>query len=228
MPVKNAERKIIGESHRISEKRGNGELRRQVWVDSHEKVTRYNLAYINHRLYPEDNGRVVGYDNTHGQHHRHYFGQVEPIDFVNFAEIESRFEQEWLAMEQRGAEMKEIIIETATEKDFFESGRRLAHLADSGERLPEQRVISFEDPADLLRLLTGARLALFRAIKEKPDSITDISWRLHRDRSAVKRDVDELARFGLVEIESKVLPGHGRMKEVRAVAGQFRLEARLA
>ncbi|MHB8368581.1 MAG: toxin-antitoxin system TumE family protein [Leptospirales bacterium] len=72
-----------------------------MWVDSQNKVTRYNLAYINHRLYTDDNGRVLGYDNAHGQHHRHCFGQVEPIDFVNLAEIESRFEQEWLTMEQR-------------------------------------------------------------------------------------------------------------------------------
>jgi predicted transcriptional regulator len=48
---------------------------------------------------------------------------------------------------------------------------------------------------------------------------------LHRDRSAVKRDVDQLAQVGLVTIETKVLPGHGRMKEVRASAGVFRLEA---
>lgn len=101
MSAKNAERKIIDESHRISEKRGNGQLRREVWGNSQNKVTRYNLAYINHRLYTDDNGRVLGYDNAHGQHHRHCFGQVEPIDFVNFAEIESRFEQEWLTMEQR-------------------------------------------------------------------------------------------------------------------------------
>lgn len=55
--------------------------------------------------------------------------------------------------------------------------------------------------------------------------ITVIAGRLQRDRSAVKRDVDQLARVGLVTVETKVLPGHGHMKEVRAAAGQFRLEA---
>jgi predicted transcriptional regulator len=48
---------------------------------------------------------------------------------------------------------------------------------------------------------------------------------LQRDRSAVKRDVDQLAQVGLVTIETKPLPGHGLMKEIRAAAGIFRLEA---
>jgi hypothetical protein len=30
--------------------------------------------------------------------------------------------------------------------------------------------------------------------------------------------VDELERFGLVEVEEKPFPGHGRKKEVRAIA----------
>ncbi len=56
-----ADTKIIDESHKISDKRCNGKLRREIWVDSITgKVTRYNLAYINHRLYAGDNGRVVG------------------------------------------------------------------------------------------------------------------------------------------------------------------------
>ena len=38
-------------------------------------------------------------------------------------------------------------------------------------------------------------------------------------------DVDQLPQVGLVTIETKVLPGHGHMKEVRASAGIFRLEA---
>lgn len=93
-----AERKIIDESFTLSRKRGNGILRREVWVDEDGRVVRYNLAYINHALYAGDHGRVLGYDNAHGYHHRHYFGTVEPVTFVNFADIEARFEQDWLAL----------------------------------------------------------------------------------------------------------------------------------
>lgn len=94
-----ADTKIIDESHKISDKRGNGKLRREIWVDSITgKITRYNLAYINHRLYAGDNGRVVGYDNAHDGHHRHYFGVVVPVDFVSFEDIEERFEQDWIIL----------------------------------------------------------------------------------------------------------------------------------
>ena len=94
-----ADTKIIDESHKISDKRCNGKLRREIWVDSITgKVTRYNLAYINHRLYAGDNGRVVGYDNAHDGHHRHYFGVVEPVDFVSFEDIEERFAQDWIIL----------------------------------------------------------------------------------------------------------------------------------
>jgi len=124
--------------------------------------------------------------------------------------------------------MNKLTIKTASEEEFFKRGRKLAKLADSGKRLPEERVISFEDPVDVLKLLTTARLALFRSIKAQPGSITAISVRLRRDRSAVKRDVDELANVGLVKVEDKVLPGHGRMKEVSATAKRFKLEAELA
>lgn len=90
-------RKVVDEVHHISKKRGNGQLRREVWVDDDGKVTRYNLAYINHQLCTVDNGRVVGYDNQHGYHHRHYFGDVHPVEFVSFEEIEADFEADWLA-----------------------------------------------------------------------------------------------------------------------------------
>ena len=124
--------------------------------------------------------------------------------------------------------MTKLTIKTGTEEDFFKRGRLLAKAADRGESLPDERTISFEDPADVMKLITAARLALFRAVKEMPGSITQISERLHRDRSAVKRDVDELERAGLVTIADKVLPGHGRMKEVRATANRFSLQAEVA
>lgn len=124
--------------------------------------------------------------------------------------------------------MTKLTIKTGREEDFFKRGRKLAKLADRGEQLPDERIVSFEDPADLMRLITSARLALFRAVKEMPGSITQISERLHRDRSAVKRDIDELECAGLVTIAEKVLPGHGRMKEVRATANRFSLQAEVA
>ena len=121
--------------------------------------------------------------------------------------------------------MKTVILKASNEQDFFRRGKLLARLADAGAPLPEERTVSFEDPADLLRLLTASRLDLFRSVKDAPGSITVIAGRLHRDRSAVKRDVDQLAQAGLVTIETKILAGHGHMKEVRASAACVRLEA---
>lgn len=96
-----ADKKLVDEVHHISRKRGNGQLRREVWVDERGEVTRYNLAYINHAICAVDNGRVVGYDNQHGYHHRHYFGDMHPIDFVSFEEIEARFEEDWMALRRQ-------------------------------------------------------------------------------------------------------------------------------
>ena len=121
--------------------------------------------------------------------------------------------------------MKNVTLKAGNEQEFFRRGKVLARLADAGQPIPEERTVSFEDPADLLRLLTASRLDVFRSVKGEPGSITDIAGRLHRDRSAVKRDVDQLAQVGLVTIEIKTLPGHGHMKEIRAAAGIFRLEA---
>lgn len=93
--------KIHDERHVIARRRGNGELRREVWADESGCVTRYNLAYINHELYQGDNGRVIGYDNAHGYHHRHYFGRIEAVDFVSFEDIEYRFARDWNALRSK-------------------------------------------------------------------------------------------------------------------------------
>lgn len=77
------DKKIHDDYHRISDKRGNRQLRREVWVDKHGKITRSSLAYINHRLREGDNGRVVGYDDQHGYHQWHFFGKVEKVNFIS-------------------------------------------------------------------------------------------------------------------------------------------------
>lgn len=86
---------IEDEAITLHKSKGNGILRRQVWVNEDDKVTRYSLVYINHHLFTGDNGRVLGFDNAHGYHHKHYMGTVEPINFNTFSELEKRFQQEF-------------------------------------------------------------------------------------------------------------------------------------
>jgi predicted transcriptional regulator len=121
--------------------------------------------------------------------------------------------------------MTKLTITTGNEQAFFEHGHRIARALDRGESLPAERVLRFEDPAEMMRLMTSARLALFRAVKEQPGSITAIAQRLRRDRSAVKRDLDALQDAGMVAVDEKVLPGHGRMRDMRATAPSVRLQA---
>jgi hypothetical protein len=88
-------RKAVDERFYLSSAKGGGMLRREIWVDRHGRVVRYNLAYINHRIYAGDNGRVLGYDSAHGHHRRHYRGKVTAVRFGSFEEIETRFQREW-------------------------------------------------------------------------------------------------------------------------------------
>jgi hypothetical protein len=92
--------KIVDDTNRIPNKRGNGILRREVWVDKSGKLTRYNLAYINASVHSGDNGRVLGYDNAHGYHHKHYLGVVTAVAFVNFDTMEEQFQADWLALKE--------------------------------------------------------------------------------------------------------------------------------
>lgn len=71
--------KIVDETHEISRRRGNGKLRRELWVDSNGKVARFNLAFINRDIHRGDNGRLLGYDSQHGIWHRHHLGNVSPV-----------------------------------------------------------------------------------------------------------------------------------------------------
>ncbi len=73
---------------------GFGILREEVWVDEKEEIVRYNLAFILPHLMHKDNGRVLGYDNAHGFHERHYMGVTEEVAFNNYDETMERFRHE--------------------------------------------------------------------------------------------------------------------------------------
>jgi hypothetical protein len=81
------------EIHRLKGKRKGALIKEQVWFEN-EKLIAYSLAYINLKRCSVDNGRVLGYDNSHNFHHRHSMGKVEAIEFKDYSELLERFIRE--------------------------------------------------------------------------------------------------------------------------------------
>ena len=75
---------------------GGGVLKERVIRElPSKKVVSYALAYINPLIFSGDNGRVLGYDNSHGYSHRHYMGSITAEPFTGYEALYDRFEQEW-------------------------------------------------------------------------------------------------------------------------------------
>jgi hypothetical protein len=91
VPPKSKLRKVLDETSRVPCAAGMGLIHEEVWKDEAGQVARYNLAFINHFLMQGDNGRVLGYDNQHGHHHRHFKGQTEPFAYVDYDRLVAYF-----------------------------------------------------------------------------------------------------------------------------------------
>ena len=120
---------------------------------------------------------------------------------------------------------KNLNVSTGTTKDFFERSLKRARGLDRGERLAAEIRLTFEDPADLLRVLTAQRVRVIHAVRKKPAPVSELAIVLKRDRTAVRRDVKILTSFGLVKILEEANPGHGRRKIVQPLASKYELVA---
>ena len=63
-------------------------------MNERAEIVQYNLAFILPQLSGVDHGRVLGYDNSHGIHERHFEGSVEVIAFTNYKKTAARFFRE--------------------------------------------------------------------------------------------------------------------------------------
>jgi CHASE1-domain containing sensor protein len=81
---------------KIPSRLGGGVLKERVIRElPSKKVVNYALAYINPLIFGGDNGRVLGYDNSHHYAHRHYMGAITADPFTSYDELYERFEREW-------------------------------------------------------------------------------------------------------------------------------------
>lgn len=109
---------------------------------------------------------------------------------------------------------------------FFRRAREHARLLDKGAPLPDETVIAFEYPADLLRMLSEERLRLLDSLRSAGESpLTELAVRLGRDKRAVSRDIAAMRHHGLVRTRYVVNPGHGRNLVVMPVAKRVELKA---
>jgi len=112
---------------------------------------------------------------------------------------------------------------TGTTDGFFGRSAARAQKLDRGDRLLPEIRLTFEDPADLLRVLTTQRVRVLDAVRRKPAAVSELATVLKRDRTAVRRDVRVLATFGLVSTREEMNPGHGRRKIVGPLASKCEL-----
>lgn len=89
--------KRIDQTLHLSGERKGAVLKEEVWYEG-GCVVKYSLAYINARICAADHGRVLGFDNTHEYHHRHFMGRVEKIEFHGYEALVARFERELHAL----------------------------------------------------------------------------------------------------------------------------------
>ncbi len=155
---------------------GNGQIRREVWVDNQGKVTRYLLAYFNPEAFGEDGGRVLGYDFDHGNFTCHLRGAVTSLNPLSLGELEELFAVKWTNLPKesgppvtfREAEGNDIDVDGIDEADeyaetkdmkltitkgnsadFFKRGRELTQRLERGEHVEPEKVVVFGHRDDL-------------------------------------------------------------------------------
>lgn len=120
-----------------------------------------------------------------------------------------------------------VTLRVGSTEDFFGRLRERAKKLDKGEVLPPGITITFEDPEDLLDVLTSERVRLLRRVKGASQQLSALAASLKRDVRAVSRDVSLLEQAGLLRTSYQSNPGHGRKKVVESVAQEYRLVANL-
>lgn len=119
-----------------------------------------------------------------------------------------------------------VIADSNGIEGFFRRVHTHARALDAGEDIPDETVIAFEDPADMMKMLTSARMQLLASLREGGETrIADLAERLGRDKRAVSRDVTAMRDHGLLRTKYVSNAGHGRNLVVMPSAKKLELKA---
>jgi predicted transcriptional regulator len=123
--------------------------------------------------------------------------------------------------------MTKVVIRTDDVDGFFARAKDAARRADRGQPFENKITLAFEDPQRMFLVLSEARRRLMLEVMHEAKSINELSQSLHRNRSAITKDVGLLEKVGLVVSQRLANPGHGIQKVVRSVAPKIEMVATL-
>jgi len=123
--------------------------------------------------------------------------------------------------------MTKVVVRTDDVAGFFARAKDAARRADLGQPFDERVTFSFEDPKRMFAVLSQARRRLMLEVMHEPKTISQLSERLHRNRSAITKDIGMLEKLGLLISDRQANPGHGIQKVVRSIAPKIEMVATL-
>jgi predicted transcriptional regulator len=123
--------------------------------------------------------------------------------------------------------MTKVVIRTDDVNGFFARAKEAARRADRGQAFEGKVTLSFEDPQRMFTVLSAARRRLMIEVMHEPRTINELTHRLHRNCSAITKDVGLLEKVGLVISQRQANPGHGIQKVVRSIASRIEMVATL-
>jgi predicted transcriptional regulator len=123
--------------------------------------------------------------------------------------------------------MTKVVIRTDDVDGFFARAKDAARRADRGQPFDGKITLTFEDPQRMFTVLSDARRRLMLEVMHEPKTINELTQSLHRNRSAITKDVGLLEKVGLVVSQRLANPGHGIQKVVRSIAPKIEMVATL-
>ncbi|MHB1360666.1 MAG: HVO_A0114 family putative DNA-binding protein [Rhodocyclaceae bacterium] len=123
--------------------------------------------------------------------------------------------------------MTKVVIRTDDVDGFFARAKDAARRADRGRPFDGKITLAFEDPQRMFTVLSDARRRLMLEVMHEPKTINELTQSLHRNRSAITKDVGLLEKVGLVVSQRLANPGHGIQKVVRSIAPKIEMVATL-
>jgi predicted transcriptional regulator len=123
--------------------------------------------------------------------------------------------------------MTKVVVRTDDVDGFFARAKDAARRADRGQPFENKITLAFEDPQRMFAVLSEERRRLMLEVMHEPKTINELTQCLHRNRSAITKDVGLLEKVGLLVSQRLTNPGHGIQKVVRSIAPKIEMVATL-